>query len=159
MTYVIFSKLETLKKSFTFRQKHFSRIIQHRLNYLFISNSLQETISIEYILNAFSADHSSVFCFFIKYLDFAEGLSFWKFNNLLICNCNFVDEMKIFIHSTNIFLHQNDTLSNQSKWKSLKYEICKRSVAFSKALVKKSKKEHALLLSKITKLEQDIDSE
>ena len=67
--------------------------------------------------------------------------------------------MKIFIHSTNIFLHQNDTLSNQSKWKSLKYEICKRSVAFSKALAKKSKKEHALLLSKITKLEQDIDSE
>ena len=78
---------------------------------------------------------------------------------MLICNCDFVDEMKIFIHSTNIFLHQNDTLSNQSKWKSLKYEICKRSVAFSKALAKKSKKEHALLLSKITKLEQDIDSE
>ena len=46
-----------------------------------------------------------------------------------------------------------------SKWKFLKYEICKTSIGFSKALAKKSKKEHALLLSKITKLEQDIDSE
>ena len=39
-----------------------------------------------------------------------------------------------------------------------KYGMCKRSIAFSKALARKSKKEHALLLSKITKLEQDIDS-
>ena len=40
-----------------------------------------------------------------------------------------------------------------------KYEILKRYIAFSKTLAKRSKKEHALLLSKITKLEQDIDSE
>ena len=38
-------------------------------------------------------------------------------------------------------------------------EIRKRSIPFSKALAKKSKKEHALLLPKMTKLEQDIDSE
>ena len=41
----------------------------------------------------------------------------------------------------------------------MKYEICKRSIAFSKALVEKSKKEHALLLPKNTKLEKYIDSE
>ena len=34
----------------------------------------------------------------------------------------------------------------------------KRSIAFSKALAKKSKKEHGLLLPKTTKLEQDIVS-
>ena len=67
--------------------------------------------------------------------------------------------MKTFIHNTKIFLSQNDILSNESKWEFLKYEKHKRSIAFSKALVKKSEKEHALLLSKITKLEQDIDSE
>ena len=110
-------------------------------------------------MNAFSTDHSPVFCSFIKCLKFAKGPGFWKFNNSLICNSDFVDEMKIFIHNTKIFLDQNDTLSNQSKWEFLKYEIRKRSIAFSKALAKKSKKEHALLLSKITNLEQDIDSE
>ena len=67
--------------------------------------------------------------------------------------------MKNFIHDTKIFLHQNNILSNQSKWEFLKYEIRKRSISFSKALTKKSKNEHALLLSKTTKLEQDLDSE
>ena len=67
--------------------------------------------------------------------------------------------MKTFIYNTKIILNQNDTFSNQSKWKFLKYEILKRSIAFSKALAKKSKKNHALLLSIIIKLEQDIDRE
>ena len=66
--------------------------------------------------------------------------------------------MKTFIHNTKIFLDQNDTFFNQSKWEFLKYEMCKRSVIFSKALVRKSKKEHVLLLSKMTKLEKDTDS-
>ena len=64
--------------------------------------------------------------------------------------------MKTFIHNTKIFLDQNDTLSNQSKMEFLKYEIRKGSIVFSKALAKRSKKEHALLL---LKLEQGIDSE
>ena len=67
--------------------------------------------------------------------------------------------MKTFIHNTQIFLDKNDTLSNQSKWEFLKYEIRKRSISYSKALAKKSKNEHASLLSEVTKLEQDIDSE
>ena len=44
---------ETLKKYFAFRQKHFSGIIQCSLDYLFISNSLQETLSNVDILNTF----------------------------------------------------------------------------------------------------------
>ena len=40
-------------------------------------------------------------------------------------------------------------------WEFLKYEIRKRSIAFSKALAKNLKNN---LLSKITKFEQDIDS-
>ena len=64
--------------------------------------------------------------------------------------------MKTFIHNTKIFLDQNDTFSNQSKSEFSKYEIHKRSIAFSKALAKKSKKEHALLLPKIKKLEKDM---
>ena len=32
------------KKLFTFRQKHFTGIIQRRLDYIFVSNSLQESV-------------------------------------------------------------------------------------------------------------------
>ena len=63
--------------------------------------------------------------------------------------------MKTFIHNTKIFLDQTDTFSKQSEYKYSKYEIHKKSIVFSKAFSKKSKKEYAVLL----KLEQDIDSE
>ena len=92
-------------------------------------------------------------------LNCVKGPGFWKFNNSLICNSDFEDEVKTFIHNTKIFLDLNDTFSNQSKSEFLKYEIRKRSIEFSKTLAKKSKKEHALLLPKSTKLEQDIVSE
>ena len=47
------------------------------------------------------------------------------------------------------------------KWEILKFELRKKSIAFSKALAikKKTKKELAVLLPKIINLEQDIDGE
>ena len=45
------------KMSFIFRQKHFYGTIQRILDYLFISNSLQETISSVDILKTLSTDH------------------------------------------------------------------------------------------------------
>ena len=54
------------------RQKHFSGIIQRRLDYFFISNSLQDTISSVDILNTFSTDHSPVFLFLNKMFKFCE---------------------------------------------------------------------------------------
>ena len=71
-------------KSFNFRQKHFSSVIQRRLDNIYTSNSLQEIISNVDILNAFSSNYSPVFCSFIKSLKYSKGPEFWKFNNTLI---------------------------------------------------------------------------
>ena len=49
--------------------------------------------------------------------------------------------------------------SNQSKWEFLKYEMRKKCAYFSKFLAQKSREQQAKLLCKITKLEQNIDSE
>ena len=46
------------------------------------------------ILNAFSTNHSPVFCSFIKCLNYTKGSGFWEFKKLLICNSDLVDEMK-----------------------------------------------------------------
>ena len=78
--------------------------MQRRLDYIFISNSLQETISNVDIVNVFSRDHSLVFCSFIKFLKDSKGPSFWKLNNSLISENDFVKEMKFFIHNTKLFL-------------------------------------------------------
>ena len=116
--------------AFTFRQKYFSGIIQRRLDYIFISNSLQETISKVSILNVFSTDHSQVFCSLAKSTKYGKGPGLWKSNNSLISNNAFVEEMKNFIRNTKLFLEQNDSFSNQSKWEFFKYEIRKKSLVF-----------------------------
>ena len=67
--------------------------------------------------------------------------------------------MKNFSRNTELFIEQNDSFSNQSKWEFLKYEICKKIVSFSKRLARKSRNRHAELMCKITELEKDIDSD
>ena len=48
-------------KTFIFRRKHFPGFIQRRLEYIFVSQNLQEsTINVD-ILNAVSTDHLQVF--------------------------------------------------------------------------------------------------
>ena len=47
-------------KRFTFRQKHASGFIQRRLDYFFVSNSLQDAITHADFFAALSTDHSPV---------------------------------------------------------------------------------------------------
>ena len=51
-----------IKCKYTFRQKHLAGIIQRRLDYIFISQSLHEYVKKSDVLNAFSTDHSLAFC-------------------------------------------------------------------------------------------------
>ena len=60
MIYAISEKYEIKKKSYTFRQKHSSGIINRSLNYVFMSNQLQEFSNDTDIIPAFKTDHSSV---------------------------------------------------------------------------------------------------
>ena len=72
-------------KTFTFRQKHFSGFIQRRLDYIFVSQNLQERTRNVDILNAVSTDHSPVFCSFVNNsTEFLKGPGIWKFNNSYI---------------------------------------------------------------------------
>ena len=48
------------KKLYTFRQNHSSGIINRRLDYIFISNKLQEFSNDADIIPAFKTDYSSV---------------------------------------------------------------------------------------------------
>ena len=49
------------KLQYTFRQQHFSGIIQRRLNYIIVSFNFQELIKDSEILRALSTDHSALF--------------------------------------------------------------------------------------------------
>ena len=81
-------------KRFTFRKNHFSGFIQRRLDYVFISNNMQEYAQNIDILPSFCSDHSPILCTLQKSHEFDKGKSFWKFNSSLIKDDEFVNQLK-----------------------------------------------------------------
>ena len=111
------------------------------------------------LVHALSTDHSPLFCSFLNLTNISRGRELWKFNNSLISNTNFVDEMKTLIQKV-IFGFENDTyLTDQVKWELLKYEIRKFAINFSKKLAQNSRKLQRDLETKTKKLEQNIINE
>ena len=77
-------RVRTMKsRQFTFTQQHSSGFIQRRLDYIFISNTLQELVTTTEILTPISTDHSPVIFSLSKGNDCLRGKGFWKFNSSL----------------------------------------------------------------------------
>ena len=68
----------TKAKRFTFTQQHKSAFIQRRLDYIFISNGLQEFVFTTDILTLFSTDHSPVLFYLTNEKGNIRGKGFWK---------------------------------------------------------------------------------
>ena len=83
-----------LEKSFTFRQNHFSGILNRRLDYIFISNKLQEFYNKAITLPGFKTDHSSVLVIISNRNEIKLGPGLWKFDNSRISDENFTEQLK-----------------------------------------------------------------
>ena len=147
------------KKLFTFRQKHFTGIIQRRLDYTFISNSLQESVKKTEIRNALSSDHSVVSCSFVNNDTFARESVVWKFNNSLLLNNEFAKKLQTHIEIVKSNLQENSSFSDHSDWEFLKYEIRKFSISFSKDLAKTEQIIQTNLENRIKTLKQNLKNE
>ena len=84
-------------KRYTFRKNHFSRFIQSRLDYIFISKNIQEYFKKVSILPSFSSDHSPISCILESSSKIQLEKNFWKFNSLLINDEKYVTQMKQYI--------------------------------------------------------------
>ena len=124
--------------TFTFRQKHCTGFIQLRLDYIFISNSLQEFVNDRSILTSLSTDHSPVHLSLLKENTHTKENGFRKFNSSLIKDHMYVSEIKYLASS---FL-SNDicNMNAQLKWELLKYEIRKFTILLYKTQSKRKKK-------------------
>ena len=95
---LIFGELEILtKKRYTFRQP--TPFIQRRLDFFFISNSLQENVEKVDIIPAVRTDHSALLMKINTIQTFQRGRGYWKFNNSLLSNSSFVELMQKEIKS------------------------------------------------------------
>ena len=126
------------RKRFTYRQKVNNHVIHRRLDYIFLSNSLQEYASDIQILPSYLSDHSPVFFCLNNSSDSKRGRGVWKFNNSLLYKENFADGMRDVIHST---IANNSGSNPNIIWEILKYEMRKFSIKFSHNLSSNSKRE------------------
>ena len=69
---------------FPFRKKHFSGFIQRSLDYILISNSVQESVQNIDVLPSFCSDHSLLLLSYKKLPHSNLEKNFWKFNCSLI---------------------------------------------------------------------------
>ena len=126
-------------KQYTFRQKHVSGFLQRRLDYFFISNNIQEFILDTNIIPSISSDHSSILISFSKDKQNNKSSGFWKFNNSLLSDDIFKEELKKHIQN----IKNDNELSNDSqiKWEFLKYQIRKFTIRLSKMRTKEEQKQ------------------
>ena len=124
-------------KCFTFKQKHSSGFIQHRLDYILILNTLQEFVTMTDILTPISTDHSPVLFSLSKEGITIRGTGPWKFNSSLTTDQNYKAEIKKLIRN---FSNENEFLSNrQLKWELLKYEVRKFTIKYTKHVAKEKR--------------------
>ena len=89
----IWRKKNPEKKQFTFRQKW--PVVQSRLDYWFVSSTLQDSVNCCDILTSITPDHSGVLLQLRNYVNAPDfGNSYWKFNNSLCVDQEFVRMFK-----------------------------------------------------------------
>ena len=125
---MIFGKFVTLKENDLLLDNTIllvlSKIfIQRRLDYFFISNSLQESIKTTITLAAFPADHSPITFSLCHLKEFPQGRGLWKFNKSLIKNENYHEQMKKLIKIVLNNLNQDNIVDPHFRWEYLKFEI------------------------------------
>ena len=141
-------------KRFTFRQNHVSGFVERRLDFFLISNILQESVIKTDVLASFCTDHSPIF-FSLQLKDMpTRGKGFWKFNNSLTSNDDYVEKMKNQISETIRMLDQDKITDKHLRWEFLKYEVRKCTIKFSKKLVKEENKNRNFLEKEPKKLEK-----
>ena len=141
-------------KRFTFRQKSKNGPIHRRLDYIFLSNSLQEFAQKIEILPSFLSDHSPVLLSLGQSKDNNRGRGLWKFNNSHLQDNKFETGLTEVIKKTINDL--TDASSPHLVWEILKYEIRKFCIKFSKLKSKDNKVEKLKHESVIQNFENNI---
>ena len=145
------------KRRYTFRQSHQAGYLQRRLDYFFVSNSLQGNICETDIQVAFCTDHSPITLSLKPINNLPRGRSLWKFNNSLLQNDEYLRKMKTVIVETEQQLDSEQIKDDQVRWEYLKFKIRDQTIAFSKVLSANKRKEIFSLECKLLSLEKEFE--
>ena len=142
------------RQNVTFRQNHSTGFIERRLDYIFISNSLQEFVNYTDILLAVSTDHSPVLISLSIDNSDNNERGFWKYNSPLVYDEFYVENMKKLFTKINTSNKFNEDA--QMKWEFLKYEVRKLTIDYSKKAATIRKEQKVNLEQKLKNLENNF---
>ena len=140
-----------LLKRYSWRQSN--PLIQCRLDYWLISDSLYDIIAETDIIPSIRSDHSAITIYFKRIQENLKGPNFWKFNSSLLTDNTFTGEMKQKLQQWNVQYDNND---KRVQWELIKYEIRKFSIKYSKIKQKEVNREEKELELKLISLERSI---
>lgn len=140
-------------RQFTWRKTN--PLIQSRLDYWLISNSLQDWVERAEINPAISSDHSSIHVNFESGDAGKHGPSYWKFNDSL-CNDS---SYKEFLHQelSNWSNKYSDIDDKRLFWELIKFETRSFTQKYCKCKAKERNEEVRKLESKLKEAENQLD--
>ena len=141
-------------KQFSWRQK--SPIIQSRLDYWFISTSLQDTGNSVTMQSSISSDHSAICLSFNSSKWGKHGKSYWKFNNSLCNDTDYATQLSANIKNWEVELVMTE---GRLAWEIMKFKIRRFTMSYAKARAQEKRK-HMLDMEKtIEDLETNLDEQ
>ena len=140
------------KKRFTWRQK--IPLIQRRLDFWLISDSLQDDTNKTDIITAIKTDHSAITLDIDRISDTCHGPSFWKFNNSLLDDEVYLKLItdRIPFWLTEISYHQDVRV----QWDWIKYNIRKETIQHSKVKARQRRERMIMIENKLKLAEEKV---
>ena len=131
--------------------------IQCRLDYFFISKQLNDLVKECKIIPNIYSDHSAVvLSMSFNECEFPRGPGFWKFNNSLLSDTNYVELLTFKIP---MFAKKHKQVNDKGLyWEMIKMEIRAFTIAFSKKKAKRKRDEESILLSEMMRLQTKLQT-
>ena len=141
------------KKRFTWRQK--TPIVQCRLDFFLVSESLYDSVEKTDILPSMISDHSPIYLGLMFLPQIVNGAGLWKLNLSLLDDKQYCEKLEINLKSWQAkyaLLENKNTI-----WELIKYEIRQFSISFAKDKRKNIAKREAELEKNLKLMEETND--
>ena len=135
---------------FTYYSKY-PKLNFSRLDYIFISEEILQFVDVVRVLPSFKSDHSLVELI-IQFKPFKRGPGYWKINNALLRDADYVDKMN---HLIKIALEEQ-VGSFKQQWELLMLSARGSTIQYASRRCKSDRLKDTLLERRLTKLHDEL---
>ena len=138
------------KREFSWRKGNTSPPKASRIDFALVSKGIDQKVEITQYLTSVFTDHRALYmCIDLQQSE--RGCGYWKLNNSLLRNENYIMEMN---HEIELTLRGTDSLNPIEQWEKLKERIKKKTVQFSR----RKNSQEKLILSQLCEIVDEYES-